>query len=200
LDGPYADALKRRAEMPNHRQIAVVRATRCKTHTSAGGRSRRFAILTRPKAADRGRLQSATDVARARRGVMRPVLVLAIALIGGAPMVRAGQEPPKAELMEGPAIKVLTGLTVPQFDAEMKFIVQALGVSCAYCHVRNNFASDENTHKIAARRMLEMTRAINQQFYPDFTPGYDESRVGRITCYTCHQGSLEPKNPTGGGN
>ena len=57
----------------------------------------------------------------------------------------------------------------------MNFMVQALGVSCNTCHVRNNFASEDNDKKLIARRMLEMTRAINTQFFPDYKP-----KAGRI--------------------
>ena len=42
--------------------------------------------------------------------------------------------------------------------------------------------------------MLEMTRAINQQFFPDYTSASDEeSRLGKVTCFTCHQGSEKPE-------
>ena len=45
-------------------------------------------------------------------------------------------------MAESPGIKVLTGLTVPEFEQEMQLMVQALGVNCGFCHVRNNYASD----------------------------------------------------------
>ena len=48
----------------------------------------------------------------------------------------------------------------------MNFITQALGVTCNTCHVRGNFASDEKPEKLTARRMLEMTKGINKQFFP----------------------------------
>ena len=31
-----------------------------------------------------------------------------------------------------------------------------------HCHVRNNFASEENPRKAVARRMIEMTQLLNQ--------------------------------------
>jgi hypothetical protein len=43
--------------------------------------------------------------------------------------------------------------------------------------------------------MLEMTKAINQQFFPDYKPDEGSSRLGRISCFTCHQGELHPKAP-----
>ena len=94
-------------------------------------------------------------------------------------------------------VKVLTGLLAPEFQEEMNHMVQALGGSCGTCHVRGNFASDDNPRKITARRMLEMTKAINQQFFPDHQPKPGESVLGRVTCYTCHQGEATPKLPPG---
>ena len=43
--------------------------------------------------------------------------------------------------------------------------------------------------------MIEMTQAINKQFFPDDRPGPETSRFGKVTCYTCHQGSEKPKIP-----
>jgi hypothetical protein len=40
--------------------------------------------------------------------------------------------------------------------------------------------------------MIEMTRAINQQYLPNHTRAEGEPIVGRVTCYTCHQGELKP--------
>jgi len=68
---------------------------------------------------------------------------------------------------------------------------QALGVNCGGCHAgRGNFASDENPRKLVARQMIELTKAINKQFFPNYTPAEGESRTGRVTCFTCHQGDL----------
>ena len=104
---------------------------------------------------------------------------------------------PTPTVVDSPTVKVLTGLLAPQFQEEMNFITQALGVTCGTCHVRGNFASDEKPEKLAARRMLEMTRGINKQFFPDHKPKDGESVIGRVTCYTCHQGERTPKLPPG---
>ena len=102
---------------------------------------------------------------------------------------------PSAEIVDTPSVKILKGLTAPEFEAEMQHMNVALGVACGFCHVRGNFASDDNPHKATARRMLEMTQAINRQFFGDYSIGKDESRLGRVTCYTCHQGEQKPKKP-----
>jgi hypothetical protein len=105
---------------------------------------------------------------------------------------------PTPTVVDSPAVKVLTGLLAPQFQEEMNFMTQALGVSCNTCHApRGNFASDEKPEKLTARRMLEMTKAINKQFFPDHKPKPNESVLGRVTCYTCHQGERTPKLPPG---
>jgi hypothetical protein len=104
---------------------------------------------------------------------------------------------PTPTVVDTPSVKVLTGLLAPQFQEEMNFIVQALGVNCNTCHVRGNFASEEKPEKLTARRMLEMTKGLNQQFFPDHKPKDGESVLGRVTCYTCHQGERTPKLPPG---
>ena len=107
----------------------------------------------------------------------------------------AAQDPgrPTVGMVDVPTVKVLRGLTVPQFELEMQLMNQALGVACGHCHVRGNFASEANPRKAAARKMLELTRAINQQFFAEFKPPDGESRLGKVTCFTCHQGNAKPK-------
>ena len=109
----------------------------------------------------------------------------------------AQAQPPTPQIVDSPSVKVLTGLYAQQFQDEMNFINQALGVNCNTCHARGNFASDEKPLKLKARTMLEMTRMINKQFFPDHKPKEGESVLGRVTCYTCHQGEQTPKLPPG---
>jgi len=113
-----------------------------------------------------------------------------------APLIAAIliQPPAQPNVVDTPTVKVLTGLTVPEFEAEMQLMTQALGASCGTCHVPRNFASEGNPRKATARRMLEITKAINQQFFSDYKPADGASRLGRITCFTCHQGDLHPKS------
>jgi hypothetical protein len=125
---------------------------------------------------------------------MRARLVLILLSLTAIPAV-AQDAPLKPGLAESPGIKVLRGLTVPEFEQEMQLMVQALGVTCGFCHVRNNFASEANEHKLTARRMLEMTKLINSQFFPNHTPQEGESKLGKVTCLTCHQGEQKPISP-----
>jgi photosynthetic reaction center cytochrome c subunit len=128
---------------------------------------------------------------RLASGVVCSIGVLAAAAAAGP------QDPahPAVGTVDVPTVKILRGLTVPEFEAEMQRMNEALGVACGHCHVRGDFASDENPRKAAARRMLEMTRTINRQFFPDFQPEPGASLLGRVTCFTCHQGEQKPKAP-----
>lgn len=112
------------------------------------------------------------------------------------PLAAAAQQP-TPQIVEGPNVKVLTGLFAQQFQEEMNLMVQGLGVSCNTCHVRNNWASEEKPEKLKARQMLEMTKALNQKYFPDYKPKDGESVLGKVTCYTCHKGESTPKNTIG---
>ena len=120
-----------------------------------------------------------------RRVIAAIILVASFgSLASGGPRGEPAQDQP--QIVDTPTVKVLKGLTAPEFDEEMKQITIALGVNCGFCHVRGNFASDDNPRKATARRMLEMTGKINQQFFPG---------TRRVTCYTCHQGEQKPRQP-----
>ena len=113
-------------------------------------------------------------------------------LLAAAPASAQASPPPQPTVAEGPNITVLKGLLVPQFEVEMRHFVEALGVNCGGCHVPRNFASEDHPRKAIARRMIEMTRQLNATYFPDFVPAEGQSSLGRITCYTCHQGETQP--------
>jgi photosynthetic reaction center cytochrome c subunit len=127
------------------------------------------------------------------------LLLIVSLLTASVSVVSAQDAAPTPVMMDTPGVHLLKGLTVPEFQDEMNFMVVALGVNCGYCHVRGNFASDANPKKDTARRMLEMVNAINHQYFPDYKPAKDESRLGKVTCYTCHQGAATPTTAPGGG-
>jgi hypothetical protein len=85
-----------------------------------------------------------------------------------------------------PAPKNLKVLKVPPTDirATMQSFRLALGVQCDFCHVKGDFASDENPKKDIARKMIVLAQDVNAKF-PD---GKEH-----VTCYTCHRGDQEPK-------
>lgn len=82
-----------------------------------------------------------------------------------------------------PAPKNLKLLTPAELMPAMHSFRVALGVECTFCHVKGDFASDENPHKNIARMMITMARDINAKF-PDGKT--------HVACYTCHRGSTEP--------
>jgi Photosynthetic reaction centre cytochrome C subunit len=65
----------------------------------------------------------------------------------------------------------------------MRSFAAALGQKCDFCHVQNDFASDEKHNKEIARHMIGMAKEINAKF-PDGKT--------HVTCYTCHRGAQEP--------
>jgi hypothetical protein len=79
-------------------------------------------------------------------------------------------------------IKVLEGLPSSQLIPVMSFMANSLGVTCAHCHGKE-FDSDEKPAKDAARKMIALQRAINQQHYGGKLT---------VTCNTCHQGRVLP--------
>jgi len=97
------------------------------------------------------------------------------------------QEPPavpkQARTPQAP--KNLKVLKVPPADirATMQSFRVGLGVQCDFCHMKGDFASDENPHKDIARMMIVMVQDVNAKF-PD---GKEH-----VTCYTCHRGAQEP--------
>lgn len=106
----------------------------------------------------------------------------------------AAQPPAVPNIVESPNVKVLTGLSVRDFEQEMQLMTSYLGVNCGYCHEgRRNFAAETKPQKLTARKMLEMTKQINQQFFPNYQPEEEESKLGKVTCFTCHQGNAKPK-------
>ena len=101
-----------------------------------------------------------------------------------------GQEPPAGpppgkRLPEPKNLKLLK----PEHLMEtMQAFRVALGVRCDFCHVQDDFASDDKPHKEIARKMIVMSREINANF-PDGKM--------HVTCYTCHRGAEEPATKPG---
>ncbi|SMC53380.1 photosynthetic reaction center cytochrome PufC [Rhizobium sp. RU36D] len=86
-------------------------------------------------------------------------------------------------------VQVLGDLSDDQFNQFMASITEwvAPEAGCNYCHNPENMASDEIYQKVVARRMIQMTQAINVDW---------QAHVGQVgaTCYTCHRGQAIPAN------
>jgi photosynthetic reaction center cytochrome c subunit len=85
-------------------------------------------------------------------------------------------------------IKVLNDLSLGEFTRVMLAMTSWVAPpeqGCNYCHVPDNLALDDKYQKVVARRMLEMTRHVNN----DWTAHVAKTGV---TCYTCHRGQPIP--------
>ncbi len=88
--------------------------------------------------------------------------------------------------------------------ATMKDWAAGLDVRCNHCHVGPDnlvgmdFASDEKATKRTARRMLEMSRAINRELLADLPVVLEagRERAQIVSCYTCHRGLNKPPRNT----
>ena len=68
---------------------------------------------------------------------------------------------------------------------------RALGVSCTHCHVEQDYASDDQRPKRAAREMAIMHRMINERL--DKMQNLTQKPQDRpINCITCHRGAISP--------
>jgi photosynthetic reaction center cytochrome c subunit len=86
-------------------------------------------------------------------------------------------------------VKVLGDLSVAEFNRHMNAITQWVSPEqgCNYCHNGANFADDSMYTKVVARRMIQMTQALNSQWKV-------HTGATGVTCYTCHRGAPVPAN------
>ena len=89
-----------------------------------------------------------------------------------------------------------------QLTALMRSFTGALGVECTHCHVGTiqERAKDDNPKKGIARKMIQMTAAINNESLKGIgDPAPDGA--AKVTCFTCHRGAIKPLTapPSGGG-
>lgn len=121
------------------------------------------------------------------------LVLLALGLCGTLAIAAPGPQQPAPQPGQPPAnpaaprvtfknVQVLKDMSPDDLFASMNFITASLGVDCSFCHVRP-FDKDDKEEKKTARKMLQMTMAINQQNFE----GHRE-----LTCNTCHRGSTKP--------
>ena len=84
-----------------------------------------------------------------------------------------------------PAPKNLKILKAEEVRPAMGAYTRSLGVTCDFCHVMGDRASDENPKKNTARMMIAMVKDINAKFPDAASKTY-------VTCYTCHNGKSTP--------
>ena len=89
-------------------------------------------------------------------------------------------------------------ITKPELIGTMRDWAIGLGVRCNHCHVGPDnlqgmdFATDEKATKRTARRMLEMSRAINGELMANLPILYEDENHQVVSCYTCHRGQATP--------
>ena len=106
------------------------------------------------------------------------LLLLPVFLLGADRDLGTGYELENVEVMD-PTMRLT--------DAR-RYMLQfndALGVTCRDCHDLRDFADDGKEMKLVARDMMKMQKELNETWFPD-----RESEA--VTCFTCHQGSLQP--------
>ncbi len=111
----------------------------------------------------------------------------------------ASAQPPQREDRKPTNLKVLdTTMTHDQVIAVMRKFTQALGVGCEHCHAAPppgerdiDFASDDNKIKLTARRMMEMTGHINNDYLANL-PAVSDTGHFAVRCLTCHHGQPQP--------
>lgn len=82
-------------------------------------------------------------------------------------------------------LEVLSDIPADQLLPAMRYMTAALGVRCDYCHVQDNFESDEKAAKKRARDMMKMMFAIDNVSFGGHRA---------VTCYTCHRGAAKAAN------
>jgi hypothetical protein len=82
-------------------------------------------------------------------------------------------------------VEVLSAIPADQLLPAMRYMTFALGVRCDYCHVQDNFESDEKAPKKRAREMMKMMFAIDNGSFGGHRA---------VTCYTCHRGAAKAAN------
>jgi photosynthetic reaction center cytochrome c subunit len=100
--------------------------------------------------------------------------------------------PRVSQLPQYSNIQVLGDLNEAQFLRVMAHMTASVApqegadAGCAYCHNLDNLADGSKYQFQVARRMLQMTRAINTTW---------TNHVGQtgVTCYTCHRGRQVPE-------
>ena len=119
-------------------------------------------------------------------------VVLLIVVMLGLAGLRAQQAPTVGDTR--PKVEVIKDLPESQLFPVMNAIADSLNVTCEHCHVRSTpnpntvvggwlWDRDDKPAKAVARRMLRMVRDLNAANF--------DGR-GRVTCFTCHRGSLQP--------
>lgn len=125
------------------------------------------------------------------------LLALTFGVLSCVPVAMGQEGPPKKAKMDPnkPAgeqfknVQLLKEVPSGQFMQYMRSFNTSLGVECGFCHVADR-SSDEKQEKVVARKMITMTRAINEQAF---------NGKMEVKCFTCHRGAEHPVSEAAGG-
>jgi hypothetical protein len=132
-----------------------------------------------------------------RRMVVVLPAVLAAFVVSYVALVQAQAPAQAPAAVAGPKasekymnLKVLGDLPANQLPDAMEFMSASLGFNCESCHVRQAdgafaFDKDDKENKQAARRMLELVKGLNAEYF---------NGQAEVSCATCHQGRRSPVN------
>ncbi|HXH60505.1 MAG TPA: photosynthetic reaction center cytochrome c subunit family protein, partial [Fimbriimonadaceae bacterium] len=119
---------------------------------------------------------------------MRNRVVSAFLLLGGLGVVgfSVAQDAPQTKNCEDvfKNIQVFKGVPATDLLPMMEFMSASLGMKCSDCHDTKDYSADTRA-KGTARRMVEMQRDINKNFFRN---------RNQVTCMSCHNGSERPRN------
>jgi hypothetical protein len=77
----------------------------------------------------------------------------------------------------------LKNMPASEFIDSMHYFAWALGKNCEFCHVQRKFDADDKKQKVTARKMIDMTAAINEHNF--------EGKPA-VRCFTCHEAQGHP--------
>lgn len=80
-------------------------------------------------------------------------------------------------------IEILKGKKASRLPNMMSALTGLLGVSCAYCHVPNEWAREDKPTKQTARKMFRMIGRLNKEEFEG---------KNAVSCWTCHRGNPHP--------
>ena len=70
----------------------------------------------------------------------------------------------------------------------MTGFTEQLGVKCTHCHVLGEYHKDDNKHKDAARKMINLVQYMRENAATYFKKDVEPNQ---IACWTCHRGEAE---------
>jgi photosynthetic reaction center cytochrome c subunit len=120
------------------------------------------------------------------------ILGLAVTVTADGDQRGGGQARPTQNLQVLPST-----YTTADMMPIMRNVARALGVQCTHCHVQNR-AADEKPQKLIARKMFEMVMHINNEHLAGIGEPAPPGQP-KVTCFTCHRGSLKPATAPDGG-